>query len=277
MKLLLGGKIANGILAKVKRQIQKNKLEPSLAVILIGENKASELYIKLKKKSAEKTGIEIRVFRFRAGEKEEKILELIEKLNKNEKISAVLVQLPLPKKFNIARIIQSVSPSKDADGFHPKNVKKFLAGKEAIGPVFPKAILKLLESAEINLKNKEVAVVANSEIFGRVMEAALEKKKIKARILSKLNLQKLKIADVVITAIGKPKLIKGKMVKKGAIIIDGGITRQNRKVYGDVDFNSVSGKASYLSPVPGGVGPVTVACLMENVCKLALAQKKKKW
>lgn len=282
MKLLRGKKVADKILRDVKNKIKKQGTIPSLAVVLVGENKASKLYIKLKARAAKKLGIKLILYKFKSDAKEKDIIKLIKSLNRNKKINGIIVQLPLPKKYRAQKIINAISPRKDVDGFHPKNIKKFLTcGDEAClvstAPVFPTAIMKLLESARINLKNKKAVVVTNSEKFGNIMVTALKRKRIEAEYFPynklKTNLDKIKNADIIITAVGTPKLIKGKMVKKGVLIIDGGIKKRGKRVYGDVDFNSMVKIAGYLSPVPGGVGPVTVACLLENVYKAATDQK----
>lgn len=273
MKLLRGKKIAGDILAHIKENIERRNLKPTLAVILVGENKASRLYIKLKARAAKKAGIGLSLYKFKSDSKEKDLVRLIKTLNKNKNTSGIIVQLPLPKKLNANNIIKAISPAKDADGFHPKNIKRFLTSKKVLPPVFPGAIIKLLESVRVNLKNKKAIILANSEIFGKIMKAALKRKKINSQVLSKSDFDRktnwLKKADIIITATGKPKLIKGSMIKRGAIIIDGGITRRGKKTLGDADFNSVAKLAGYLSPVPGGVGPVTVSCLLENVYRLA--------
>lgn len=273
MKLLKGRKIANEILADVKLKIKKQKLEPRLAVILVGENKASKLYIELKAQAAKKVGIKLILYKFKSGAKEKDIIKLIKLLNKDKKINGILVQLPLLKKYHTQKIIGAINSQKDADGFSAKSghpSKNFIKPL----PVFPAAIIKLLESTRINLKNKKGIVISNSDIFGKIMIKAMEKGKIKAIYLLsknfKKNIDKIKSSDILITAVGKPGIINGKIIKKGAVVIDGGIAKRGKKVLGDVDFNSVAGIAGYLSPVPGGVGPVTIACLLENVYQLAL-------
>ncbi len=288
MKLLRGKKIASEILADIKSKIRQQNLKPCLAVILVGENKASKLYVELKVRAARKIRMALVLHKFKAGVKEKDIINLIKSLNKDKKINGIIVQLPLPKKYHAQKIISAISSQKDADGFsafggHPSG--NFV---EPL-PVFPTAIMKLLESTRINLKNKKAVIVANSEIFGKVMKSTLARKEIRAKCAlvkdlfplirpsgtfsqrEKRIMSKIKNADIIITAVGKPKIIKGGMIKRGVVIIDGGITKRGKKVLGDADFNSVARYAGYLSPVPGGVGPVTVACLLENVYRLALA------
>lgn len=280
MELIRGKFIAGKILKKLKKDITAKKLNPHLAVILIGENRASKLYVELKARAAKKIGMALILYKLKSEAKEKDIIKLIKSLNKDKKINGIIVQLPLPKRYHVQKIISVINPQKDADGFRPENIKKYLADRKALIPVFPAAIMKLLESTRINLKNKKGMVISNSDIFGKIMIKAMEKRKIKAIYLLsknlKRNIDKIKSSDILITAVGKLRIINGKMIKKGAIIIDGGIAKRGKKVLGDADFNSVAGIAGYLSPVPGGVGPVTVACLLENVYRLSLAQGRKK-
>lgn len=264
MKLLEGKIIADKILRDIKEKIKLQRLKPGLAVVLIGQNEASEIYVALKKKAAENVGINFFLHRFSQEAEENKIMGKIKELNNDEKVSGIIVQLPLPKNFNTQKIMDAIAPEKDADGF---------SNQSKVPPVFPNAIMQLIRSSEQNLSGKSVVVVDNSKEFGETMIGMLEKKKIKSQyfLASKLknNLSLIKNADIVITAVGKPKLISGNMIKKGAIVIDGGISKIDGKVVGDVDFESVKNVARYISPVPGGVGPVTIACLLENVNQLS--------
>jgi methylenetetrahydrofolate dehydrogenase (NADP+)/methenyltetrahydrofolate cyclohydrolase len=188
--------------------------------------------------------------------------------------------LPLPKKFNTQKIINAIGPGKDADGFHPKNIRKFIKYESDIWPVLPHAIVRLIKASGKKIKNKKAVVLANSTRFGEVMQAALVNKGMKAGYILFKDLKneavKFGLADVVISAVGKPGIIKGEMLKKGAVVIDGGITKVGNKVLGDADFESVKKVAGYLTPVPGGVGPVTIACLLENVYLAAKKQYQKK-
>jgi len=278
MRILKGKKVAGRILNDIECNIKRDKLKPELAVILVGENKASEIYVKLKGKAAKKTGIDFSLFKFKKTEKENEIIRKIQELNENKKICGIIVQLPLPVKFNTQKIINSINLSKDVDGFHPKNVKKFIKNEADIWPVFPHAIVRLIKSSGVKVKNKKAVILANSMRFGEVMKAALNNKGMKAEyILTKnlnRNLKKFNKVDIVVSAVGKPGIIIGEMIKKSAVVIDGGITKKGKKVFGDVDFDSVKNIAGYLTPVPGGVGPVTIACLLENVYLAAKKQSK---
>lgn len=271
MRLLQGKKIADEIIAHIKRNIAQEKLKPELAVFLIGKNPESRLYVSLKEKAAREAGIIFHKIYFLGNAKEQDILSKIEALNKNPRISGIIVQLPLPKKFNTQKIINAISPRKDADGFHPENLKLFFEGEARLWPVFPKAILELLISSGKVLKNKRAIIIAKSDIFGKTMQKALEYEEIKGEyvLLDKIiqNKKIISQADILISACGSCGIITGKMLKNGAIVIDGGISKRGTKIYGDVDFESAKSVVSFLSPVPGGVGPVTIACLLENVCK----------
>jgi methylenetetrahydrofolate dehydrogenase (NADP+)/methenyltetrahydrofolate cyclohydrolase len=266
MRLLKGKEVADKILKNLKEAIKKEKVKPCLAVILVGEDSASKIYVELKKKAAKAIGIDFYLHKFKKLTKTSEIVDKIKELNVNEKIHGIIVQLPLPKKTNTQKIINTIFLEKDADGFSAKSEAVF--GGQA-RPVFPAAIIKLLESSGASLRNKKAIVIANSKIFGETMLVALKQEKIRGKYIlyknHEKNLLAIKKADLVITAVGKPNFLKGDMVKKGAIIVDGGITKIGKKVLGDVDFESVKNKASCVSPVPGGVGPVTIACLLENV------------
>lgn len=275
MKLLKGKKVADKILKEIERNIKKYNLKPALAVILVGDDKSSEIYVKLKEKAAKRIGIAFRLFKFKKTASENAIINTIKKLNQNKKISGIIVQLPLPRKFNTQKIINTIDIGKDADGFHPRNVREFIKYRAVVWPVFPHAIARLIKSSGIKIENKKSVVLANSIRFGEVMKAALRNKRMKAEYILvknlKNSLKKIKSSDIVVSALGKPGFIAGAMIKKNAVVIDGGITKVGGKVLGDVDFESVKKVVGYLTPVPGGVGPVTIACLLENVY---LAAKK---
>lgn len=269
MDILDGKKIAEKILDGISKNLRKAKTKPGLAVILIGKDKASQLYVKIKKEKAKKVGIDFFLFKFKENLSEKTILEKIKSLNSNKKINGIIVQLPLPKKFNTQKIINAINPEKDSDGFHPVNIKLFLDGKGKVFPVFPQAILKLIESSRQELAGKRAITISNSKLFGEVMSETLRKEKIRAEYILKKeirnNLAKIKKAGILVSAVGSREIIKGGMIKSGAVVIDGGISKKGKKVFGDVDFDSVKNISGFISPVPGGVGPMTVACLLRNV------------
>jgi methylenetetrahydrofolate dehydrogenase (NADP+)/methenyltetrahydrofolate cyclohydrolase len=261
MKLLKGQKIAEKILSSLKKKISQQKNKPTLAIILIGNNSASQLYVKLKQQAAKKIGIKFKLMCFSEKVKEEKIIQKIQEFNADKRISGMIVQLPLPKNLPTQKIINVIDPQKDVDGFSAKNAA-------SLQPVFPQAILEMLISSGVRLSGKKAIIIANSKIFGETMVVALKNKKIKANYFLfkelKNNLASIKNSEIVISAVGYPGFLQGKMLKKGAIVIDGGIMKKGKKVLGDVDSNSVKDKAAFLTPVPGGVGPVTIACLLRN-------------
>ena len=269
MKILDGKKIAEEILGDLKNKISADNLYPGLGVVLVGSDEASKIYVSLKGKAAEKVGIDFRKIEMLENASEEEVLAEIEKLNNDSKIHGIIVQLPLPKHLDKIKIIQAIDAKKDVDGFHDENIELFFAGKERFFPVFPKALLELLKSTGEKLENKKAIIICNSQEFGKTMQAALKTEKISSQYFFQDDVQDglvdLQEADILITACGKPNLISGEALKDGVTIIDGGITRVGDKVVGDVNFASVQNLSGFLSPVPGGVGPVTIACLLQNV------------
>lgn len=277
MRLIKGKEIADNILADIKSKIAEMETKPTLAVFLIGEDEASKIYVGLKEKAARDIGMDFVLFKYDSNASEAEILNKINEANKSKDISGIIVQLPLPDGLDKNNIINAISPEKDVDGFHFENQKKFCCGEECrIFPVFPKAIIKMVESAigENSLENiNKAVIVCVSDDFGLIMQEAFKKINIRAQYIFCDNLasnsEELKKADVVVTACGIPNLINSKMTKYGVIIIDGGITKLQDRVTGDVDIDSFQEINSFISPVPGGVGPVTVACLLENTYLVA--------
>ncbi len=271
-EIIDGRSIAQDIQKKIGVEIRQKGLEPSLVIILIGNDPASQLYINLKKKACEKVGIEFHEYLMAEKVSEEHILETIDFLNKDEQTDAILIQLPLPQHLNTNKIIEAINIDKDVDGFHPQNIKKILNNENNFIPGLPLGIIKLLESTKEDLKNKEALIISKSDVFYKPLKKLLEDKEIITKII-KPNASNLitltKKADILITAIGKPFFIKKEMVKKGSIIIDIGTNKIDQKyIVGDVDYTSVFPKVSYITPVPGGVGPMTVAMLLYNTLKL---------
>jgi len=270
MQIISGKEIADKILIDLKNEIEASGKKPKLAVLLVGNDRASEVYVELKKNAAEKVGIGFELIRFNENNSEAEIISKIQELNQDEKVSGLIVQLPLPKKFATQEIINVIDPKKDVDGFssqggsasggHPENILK---------PVFPTAIMELIKSTKVIFNNKKAIIFANSDIFGKTMKNLLEENKIIADYILKKDLENKKSilaeADILISAVGKAGIIKKEMVKEEAIVIDGGITKIEDKVFGDVDFENVKDKTSFITPVPGGVGPMTIACLLRNV------------
>jgi len=249
MKIINGKKIAAQILADLKKEIREKKLKPCLAVILVGDDPASCLYVQKKEQAAQKIGIEIRKYNLSKQTSEKKILEIIELLNRDFQINGILVQLPLPKNISADRIIQAIRPDKDVDGFVKNSIFK---------SPFVLAVDRALQETGRDLIGKKAVVLVNFNIFGQSLKSQLKKLKF---------IKDFKKADIIITALGQPQIIKGEMIKPGAILIDGGMSKVDGKTVGDVDRESVKEKAKWLSPVPGGIGPITVAFLLRNVIK----------
>ncbi|MDD5032222.1 MAG: bifunctional 5,10-methylenetetrahydrofolate dehydrogenase/5,10-methenyltetrahydrofolate cyclohydrolase [Patescibacteria group bacterium] len=276
---------------KIKDQIVKEILalnnnkpdclnRPNLAIILVGEREDSKLYVSLKEREAKKVGIDTHIYRCPEKTKEKEILEIIDCLNKDELIDGILVQLPLPEGFHTDKIIKFMDPKKDVDRFHPENIKTLMSSCESghMLPPVPGTVLEILKSINYDLADKKVCLIVNSDIFGRSLGKILECQKAKVKIVKAAdeNLsEETSQADILITAVGQPKFIKKEMVKEEAVVIDIGITKEDKKVYGDVDFAEVKDKVSYITPVPGGVGPMTIAMLFKNTLELYKKQKIK--
>jgi methylenetetrahydrofolate dehydrogenase (NADP+)/methenyltetrahydrofolate cyclohydrolase len=274
MKIIQGNEIAEKIKNNIAQDIIKlGDSRPNLAIILIGKQTDSELYVNLKEREAKKVGIDTHLYKCEENISESEILKIIKYLNKDKLIDAILIQLPLPSNLNTDVIIKAIDPLKDIDGFHPSNLKKILNNRNLsylMPPVFA-VILKILNSINYKIKNKRVCIISNSDIFGQTLAYILKYQgaNVEAIKANDKNLIKKTIrVDVLIVAIGKPKFIKKNMIKDQAIIIDIGITKQGNRVVGDVDFEDVKNKTSYLTPVPGGVGPITIAMALKNTLEV---------
>ncbi|MBR3002171.1 MAG: bifunctional methylenetetrahydrofolate dehydrogenase/methenyltetrahydrofolate cyclohydrolase FolD [Clostridia bacterium] len=255
--------------------LKKNGIKPKLAVIMVGDNPASKVYVKNKSKACEEVGIEYEEFLLEENTTQEKLINLIEELNNREDITAILLQSPIPNHLDINEAFRTISPKKDVDGFHPVNVGKLALGQDTFVSCTPYGVIKMFEEYNINLEGKDVVIIGRSNIVGKpLIQCCLNKNATVTVCHSRTkNLaEHTKRADIVIVAIGKAKFLKEDMVKEGAVVIDVGINRgEDGKLCGDVDFENVSRKASYITPVPGGVGPMTIAMLMNNVIKAAKA------
>jgi len=266
-----GKKEAEIIRNEIKREIsdlnkKKGKI-PSLRVILIGDFAPSLIYVKNKEKSAREVGINSEIIRYPKNVSEKEILEKIKELNKNDEISGILVQLPLPSQISKKKIINAINPSKDVDGFNPINVGNLSSGYDSIVPCTPLGCLLLIKKVEPNLAGKHAVLVGRSNLNGKPMAQLLLKENCTVTIVhSKTNdLQNecLK-ADILVAAVGVPNLIKKDWVKKNAIVIDVGINKVGEKIVGDVNFDELKNNVKAITPVPGGVGPMTIACLLKN-------------
>ncbi len=252
--------------------LRKKNVKAGLAVILVGNNPASELYVKKKKIACDELDITFELLRFDEKVSQEELLQTLSDLNNKETIHAVLVQLPLPKQLDTLKILNTVSPLKDVDGFTAFNLGLLNYGKEEIVSCTAQGIVKILESTGTVIEGSNACIINHSIVVGRPLAQLLLNRGATVTICHAKTTDlamHTKQADILITAVGKPKLINGDMVKSGAVVIDAGITKENGKTVGDVDFESVKEVASYITPVPGGIGPMTIACLVYNVAKLA--------
>ena len=275
--ILDGKKLRDKILDDLALKIEKLTKKPKLVVILVGNNPASEVYVNNKKKIAQKIGIDSEILQYATNVKEEVLLGKIEELNNDSTVNAILVQLPLPNHINKERVIEKISPNKDVDGFTSYNAGKLYIGqKPIVYPCTPKGILLLLDEYGIELDGKHAVVIGRSNIVGRPVAQMLLNRNATVTMCHShtKDLQKItKNADIIISAVGK-NILTGDMIKDNCVIVDVGIFKdENGKLSGDVDFESCSINASYISPVPGGVGPMTIASLMSNTLELYLLQK----
>jgi len=266
-----GKKEAQLLRDKVKKEIlsikSKNNKVPGLTVILIGDFAPSLIYVKNKEKNAKEVGINSEVIRYSKEVSEQEVLKKIKELNDNVAVSGILVQLPLPPQINKEKIINSIDPLKDVDGFHPINVGNLSSGYNATVPCTPLGCLFLIKKIESNLSGKHAVIIGRSNLNGKPMAQLLLKENCTVTILhSKTKDLKTECskADILIAAVGVPNLVKGDWVKENSIIIDVGINKVGDKIIGDVDFDEVKEKVRAITPVPGGVGPMTIACLLKN-------------
>lgn len=271
MTLIDGKKTSQDIKDEVKAEVAKLKesgVEPTLAVILVGENPASQVYVRNKKRACEYTGIRSLSYELPESTTEEELLKLIDELNERADCDGILVQLPLPKHIDEKKITNAISPKKDVDGFHPVNVGNMLIGDECFLPCTPHGIIELLKRYGVEIDGKKAVVVGRSNIVGKPMAMLLLRENATVTICHS-HTEDLKKecseADILIAAIGKPKFFNAEYIKDGAAVIDVGMDRdENGKLCGDVDFEAVKDKCSFITPVPGGVGPMTIAMLMKN-------------
>lgn len=270
--ILDGKKLRDKILSDLAVRINKLAIKPTLAVILVGENPASQIYVNNKKKTAEQIGIRSIVLKYSNDVTEQEIIDKIEELNSDKNVTAVLVQLPLPEHLSKNNIINAISPQKDVDGFTPYNFGKLFSGeKPYVYPCTPKGILLLLEEYKIEIEGRHVVIIGRSNIVGKPLSQMLLNKNATVTVChSKTqNLSEItKTADILISAVGK-NLVGEKMLKSGCVVIDVGIFKdESGKTRGDVDFENAVNTASFITPVPGGVGPMTIASLMLNTVEL---------
>lgn len=285
MKIIDGKKVSLEVLDEIKLSVEnraKNSLKiPHLAAILVGDDGPSQTYVNSKIKACDRVGFKSSLFKYNDSISEQDLVSEIQKVNNNDDIDGFIVQLPLPKKINQEKILSQVDPHKDVDGFHPINYGKMALGLDTFLPATPAGIIELIKRSKIQTEGKKCLVIGRSQIVGRPISILLSQSKVFGNSTvtvahsKTINLKELCIdSDLIISAIGSPEFIKGNMIKKGSTIIDVGITRvddsssnKGYRIVGDVDFNSVSDRVGYITPVPGGVGPMTIAMLLQNTLK----------
>ena len=280
MAVIIDGKeLAKKIRANLKiecEELKKKNIKSKLAVIMVGEDQASKVYVKNKSKACDDVGIEYEEYLLNSETTQKELIELIEKLNNDKTINAILLQSPIPSNLDINEAFKTISPENDVDGFNPVNVGKLVLNQDTFVSCTPYGIMKMFEEYNIDLCSKNVVILGRSNIVGKpLIHCCLNKNATVTTCHSKTQdlAQKAKEADILISAIGKANFVTADMVKENAVVIDVGINRlDNGKITGDVDFENVKEKASYITPVPGGVGPMTIAMLMNNVIKATKRQ-----
>lgn len=274
--ILDGARLAEKVKQDIAKRVSNMKTKPGLAVVQIGNNPASTSYVNSKEIACQKCGIySEKIQKEEITEKE--LLALIDRLNKDPKINGILVQLPLPEKFDERKILDFILPTKDVDGFHPVNVGKLSLGIEGFVPCTPKGIMRILEEYNIPTEGKNAVIIGRSNIVGKPMAQLLLGANCTVTVCHRhtKNLSEVtKNADILVSAVGRAGFVTAEMVKEGAVVIDVGINRVDGKIVGDVDFDAVKEKAEYITPVPGGVGKMTIAMLLENTLEASEANKK---
>lgn len=262
--------------AEAARLKEEKGLKVGLAVVIVGNDPASRVYVNNKKKACEAVGFQSFEYALDENTTQEQLLDLVQVLNRDDRVNGILVQLPLPKHIDEKAVINAISPNKDVDAFHPVNVGKIMIGEYSFLPCTPAGVMRLIESTGVDITGKECVVVGRSNIVGKPQAMLLLQKNGTVTIChsrTKDLKEKCLSADILVVAIGKAKFITGDMIKEGAVVIDVGMDRdENGKLCGDVDFENVKDKCSYITPVPGGVGPMTIATLMKNTIKACKIQ-----
>jgi len=268
-----GKRISQEILKNLEKIIKRKRLKLKLGVILIGEDKSSKIFVREKEKASQKIGIDFKLFKFKTKIKQDKLKKEIEKIARKKEINGIVIQLPLPKKFKEKEILDLIPLKKDIDVLSSESLGKFYNGKLEIYPPSVGAVEEVFKRYKINLKGKNVVVVGQGRLIGKPLSVYLISKKATFSMVNEFtkNISDFtKKAEILISGVGKPEMIKGNMIKKGVIAIDFGCSFKDEKLKGDFDFESVFKKAGYLTPVPGGMGPINVACLLKNLVKLNL-------
>ena len=263
----LASQIKSNVAQQISQYIAQGKRAPGLAVILVGADPASQVYVGSKRKSCAEIGITSQSYDLPETTTEKALLELIEELNQDTEVDGILVQLPLPKHIDSTKVIEQISPEKDVDGFHPYNVGRLCQRIPTLRACTPYGVMKLLETTGISFYGKHAVIVGASNIVGRPMALELLLAGCTVTVTHRFTedlASHIRQADILVVAVGKPKFIKGEWIKEGAVVVDVGINRLEGKLVGDVEFDIAAQRASYITPVPGGVGPMTVAMLMQN-------------
>lgn len=276
-KLISGKEVSTSIRAKIKEEAQKLRddygIQPGLAVILVGNDPASQIYVRNKQKTCEEVGFHAFEYRLNENSTQEQLLDLIGVLNKDNKVHGILVQLPLPDHIDPQTVINTISPEKDVDAFHPINVGKIMLGDYEFLPCTPAGVMELIDSTGVEISGKNCVVVGRSNIVGKPMAMLLLHRNATVTICHSRTKNLAEVcagADILVSAVGKAHFITADMVKEGAMVIDVGMNHdENGKLCGDVEFSTVEPKASYITPVPGGVGPMTITMLMKNTLRAA--------
>ena len=269
--ILDGKKLREELLASYKNIIEKENLKIKLAIIQVGDNEASNIYVKNKEKYCNMVGIKTNIYKLSSDTKEEELINLIDKLNKIKEVTGIILQSPVPKHINYDKCSKTILSSKDVDGFTKENIYKLYMNEDTIMPATVKGIIVLLKKYNINIDGSNVVIIGRGNIVGKPLSLALTNENATVSLLhshTKDITKYTKEADIIISACGTPNIITSDMIKDNSVVIDVGVNRINGKIVGDVDFESVSKKASYITPNPGGVGPMTIAMIIDNLIKL---------
>lgn len=269
--ILDGKKLREELIASYKNIIEKENLKIKLAIIQVGDNEASNIYVKNKEKYCNMVGIKTDIYKLSSDTKEEELINLIDKLNKIKEVTGIILQSPVPKHIDYDKCSKTILSSKDVDGFTKENIYKLYMNEDTIMPATVKGIIVLLKKYNINIDGSNVVIIGRGNIVGKPLSLALTNENATISLLhshTKDITKYTKEADIIISACGTPNIITSDMIKDNAVVIDVGVNRINGKIVGDVDFESVSKKASYITPNPGGVGPMTIAMIIDNLIKL---------
>lgn len=269
--ILDGKKLREELLIKYQNLIEKENLKIKLAIIQVGDNEASNIYVKNKEKYCNMVGIKTNIYKLSSDTKEEELLNLIDKLNKSNEVTGIILQSPVPKHIDYDKCSETILSSKDVDGFTKENIYKLYMNEDTIMPATVKGIIVLLKKYNINIDGSNVVIIGRGNIVGKPLSLALTNENATVSLLhshTKDITKYTKEADIIISACGTPNIITSDMIKDNSVVIDVGVNRINGKIVGDVDFESVSKKASFITPNPGGVGPMTIAMIIDNLIKL---------